>query len=197
MLRVTSVLNARLVILDFPIVMVTLSKKRHFSSNTYSLFDLFAEKPRFRSFACDCSLIGSSDCDINGKCICRQGYSGSKCNECTSGYSKNASGSCAACNCDQRGTNGIACSKSFQCSCKKNFKGLRCNACNDGYYSFPTCRECQCDQYGSVNQKCNSDGKCTCKTGYTGTKCNQCTDAYFKTKSGKCGKNVSSALTFY
>ena len=55
---------------------------------------LFPEKPRLRLGACDCSTNGTFNCDVYGNCICREGYTGTKCDQCQSGYSKNDSGMC-------------------------------------------------------------------------------------------------------
>ena len=45
--------------------------------------------------ACEhCSSIGLRECDPNGRCICLEGYDGPRCEDCQSGFSKDASGSC-------------------------------------------------------------------------------------------------------
>ena len=55
---------------------------------------LLVEKPDFRLGACQCSSNGTINCDVYGNCVCREGYTGTKCDQCQSGFSKNASGMC-------------------------------------------------------------------------------------------------------
>ena len=55
---------------------------------------LCTETAKFRLGGCYCSTNGTIKCDIYGNCICREGYTGTKCDQCQSGYSKNASGIC-------------------------------------------------------------------------------------------------------
>ena len=46
--------------------------------------------------ACNCYNQGSLDlkCDANGICICKPGYSGNKCIDCSQGYVKTSTGEC-------------------------------------------------------------------------------------------------------
>ena len=100
---------------------------------------LCTETAKFRLGGCYCSTNGTIKCDVYGNCICREGYTGTKCDQCQSGYSKNASGMCIgmkglikfastwiivilACKCNTHGSIGIACDSAFQCRCKANFK---------------------------------------------------------------------------
>ena len=49
------------------------------------------------SLECDCFAIGTKKntaCDINGKCTCKVGYVGDKCDTCDSGYFKLSNGVC-------------------------------------------------------------------------------------------------------
>ena len=106
---------------------------------------------------------------------------------------------CSACNCNNQGSNGIACNNDFQCSCKTNIKGLICDACNDNFFNFPTCQSCQCNSQGSVSLKCTSDGRCNCKTGYNGKKCRECDEGFYKSQSGECllGKSSLKILILF
>ena len=57
---------------------------------------MFSESSAMKIAACGCSVIGSSSstCDIFGKCPCKVGYSGKKCDQCQIGYTKDRSGAC-------------------------------------------------------------------------------------------------------
>ena len=57
---------------------------------------MFSESSAMKIAACGCSVIGSSSstCDIFGKCPCKIGYSGKKCDQCQIGYTKDRSGAC-------------------------------------------------------------------------------------------------------
>ena len=49
------------------------------------------------SLECDCFAIGTKKntaCDINGKCSCKVGYVGDKCDSCDNGYFKLSNGVC-------------------------------------------------------------------------------------------------------
>ena len=41
-----------------------------------------------------CDPIKTSGCDSNGRCICPEGYGGTRCNDCNTGYVRDASGLC-------------------------------------------------------------------------------------------------------
>ena len=55
---------------------------------------LYVEKPDFRLGACQCSSNGTINCDVYGNCVCREGFTGTKCDLCQSGFSKNDAGMC-------------------------------------------------------------------------------------------------------
>ena len=48
------------------------------------------EIPKFKFAVCQCSVTGSlgSECDPNGKCMCKDGYDGDKCDQCKNGFEK-------------------------------------------------------------------------------------------------------------
>ena len=93
--------------------------------------------------ACGCSSIGSSSstCDFSGKCPCKVGYTGKKCDQCQNGYSKDRSGACKSCQCNSNGSVSLNCNSNGRCSCKSGYTADKCNQCKKGY-SGDKCVEC-------------------------------------------------------
>lgn len=57
----------------------------------------------------------TAQCDyINGRCLCKEGYQGNKCDECSFGYYGYPT--CTKCTCDPKGTEENECSKDL-CRC--------------------------------------------------------------------------------
>lgn len=114
--------------------------------------------------ACECKTIGvvNNACDENGQCFCKQGFSGSKCEECSNGYymfkDNCKSGQiiikvliCVKvfnwnlipeCDCSLEGSieNAICDQKSGKCKCKPNVGGKKCEKCLPTFYDFPNCK---------------------------------------------------------
>ena len=52
-------------------------------------------KSTVRDLSCElCNQDGTSQCDSNGQCICLGGYTGTRCNECQTGFDKDDAGLC-------------------------------------------------------------------------------------------------------
>ena len=67
----------------------------------------------------------NNQCDSNGNCNCKTGYSGNKCQSCIAGYYGTQ---CRACNCDVRGASTKVCdSTNGQCRCKLGYAGMKCD----------------------------------------------------------------------
>ena len=51
--------------------------------------------------ACNCDTVGSQDsaCHVYGRCICKNGYAGQKCDVCAHGLYKKGNGSQCICSC--------------------------------------------------------------------------------------------------
>lgn len=101
-------------------------------------------------------------------CLCKEGYSGARCDHCSPGYFNYPD--CIPCNCSSAGsiitvcdhTGKVGCGSfinsaisllSFflqQCPCLQNFAGKRCDQCMTGFYQFPECLACNCDSNGAI-----------------------------------------------
>jgi laminin, alpha 1/2 len=100
---------------------------------------------------CDCSGKGSvGACNpIGGECVCKQGFSGAKCDSCAVGYNGN---NCEKCSCDIRGTMpGGECED--QCQCKMFVEGEKCDKCVEGFFGLSKenhegCLKCFCSGIG-------------------------------------------------
>ena len=96
--------------------------------------------------SCNCDINGGRSiilCDSNGKCDCKTGYSGDKCDSCIPGFY------------DSDGTDNdgkITCSECL-CNIEGSLKSDNATCTN-----VDPC-------------PCNIDGVCKCKSGYFGDKC--------------------------
>ncbi|PIK46886.1 putative laminin subunit alpha-2-like [Apostichopus japonicus] len=131
--------------------------------------------------SCDCNPTGSADeiCDvITGHCHCKEGISGSKCDQCEIGYWNFSAAGCQACECDR----GLCDPSTGQCVCPPNTIGPACKDCpSNTWTSNPLqgCMPCNCSAVGSVKSQCNKEtGQCRCRKPYIGQLCDQCPSGY-------------------
>ena len=68
---------------------------------------------------CECNIDGSTilECNDNGKCTCKDGFEGKKCDTCKVGFTGSK--------CD---------------ACKPNIIGELCDACQPKHFNYPTCQ---------------------------------------------------------
>jgi hypothetical protein len=111
-----------------------LKKSQYLISNFIRRFNLF--------LACNCNLEGSTGelCNsISGKCQCKAGYMGLKCDECEIGYFR-LGNQCILCDCDPNGVTKEFCNrKNGKCICGEKYSGQRCEKCALEYYNYPHC----------------------------------------------------------
>ncbi|XP_014242090.1 laminin subunit gamma-1 isoform X2 [Cimex lectularius] len=98
---------------------------------------------------CDCNEIGSMNlqCNSNGKCICKFGVDGEKCEKCGQDFYDFSITGCKACNCSQLGSlnTETSCDKDDgRCSCKENVEGKECQKCKPGYFNLDEFNEFGC-----------------------------------------------------
>ncbi|PIO37467.1 hypothetical protein AB205_0171200, partial [Aquarana catesbeiana] len=109
-------------------------------------------------YPCECDPFGSVSpvCVVDdkhamqgslpGKCHCKEGYTGTKCDQCAFGYK--AYPHCVRCNCSLIGSvNDDPCTD--QCICKEHVEGENCDRCKSGFYNLQErnpegCTECFC-----------------------------------------------------
>ncbi|NXS64324.1 LAMA5 protein, partial [Brachypteracias leptosomus] len=130
-------------------------------------------------------------CDFLGRCICRSGSAGLRCDSCQPGH--HSFPTCQECNRDAVGSVENTCCPRGQCLCHHSYAGLRCDQCALGYYSYPSCLHevnpsttayvccyiaCQCSPDGSQHSMCEpASGQCECQKGVTGQWCTRCLSA--------------------
>uniref|UniRef100_A0A8C1YKN0 Laminin subunit alpha 2 n=1 Tax=Cyprinus carpio TaxID=7962 RepID=A0A8C1YKN0_CYPCA len=113
---------------------------------------------------CSCDLSGSlhSACVPDesqataglavGSCICKQGYTGEKCDMCAFGYT--GFPLCERCNCSSEGSiNQDPCQS--PCVCKEHVEGQNCDRCKQGFYNLrgdrlSGCEKCYCSGLASL-----------------------------------------------
>ncbi|KAM4604969.1 laminin subunit alpha-3-like isoform 2-T2 [Polymixia lowei] len=129
--------------------------------------------PSCQRCVCDYSGTVYELCDAWGRCLCRQGVEGERCDRCRPGY--HSFPDCQLCRCYGAGVAGSLCSPSGQCSCHANYEGQQCDQCAPGYYGYPDCAACQCSREGSYGGACNPlSGQCLCLPGVAGQRCDRC-----------------------
>ncbi|KAG8435977.1 hypothetical protein GDO86_007172 [Hymenochirus boettgeri] len=169
-----------------------------------------------RHFAASCHQDPRSKQII---CNCNQGYTGSRCDECSPGFFGNPfqfGGRCLLCQCNNNidMTDIGACDRrTGQCvKCKYNTEGRFCEQCRVGYYGDAlrrTCRKCTCNYLGTEKSQCpnrencicdRTSGQCHCLPNVRGQNCDRCSPNFWNLASGKgcqacnCDPNHSFSL---
>ncbi|XP_058247538.1 laminin subunit alpha-2 isoform X3 [Hemibagrus wyckioides] len=124
---------------------------------------------------CVCSGRGSMSphCDSEGRCVCRPGFVGRRCDIVRRET--------------QRPIQRIPLNQNWE-----NRRG-----CPRGAYPTPTgpgthlqpgsgCVPCHCNSFGSKSFDCSESGQCRCQPGVTGQKCDRCTPGHFNFQEGGC-----------
>uniref|UniRef100_UPI00358ECAA5 laminin subunit gamma-1-like n=1 Tax=Myxine glutinosa TaxID=7769 RepID=UPI00358ECAA5 len=138
---------------------------------------------------CLCNVHGSVDqnCDRSGRCVCKKGIGGEKCDHCLPGFHSLSRHGCIRCPCPGNST----CSRKpgthqFVCdNCPSETTGERCELCAPGFFGDPLgrsglvrqCRPCHCNMNSDPTMEpCDRQtGQChMCQPGTTGTHCEKC-----------------------
>ncbi|XP_018901355.2 laminin subunit gamma-1 isoform X1 [Bemisia tabaci] len=113
-------------------------------------------------FPCHCNEIGSRSlqCNTEGKCQCKPGVTGDKCDRCDVNHYDFSNQGCKKCECSADGSynNTPQCDPTTGvCLCKENVEGKRCRKCKPGYFNLDAnndygCTPCFCYGHSSVCQ---------------------------------------------
>uniref|UniRef100_T1GDC8 Laminin EGF-like domain-containing protein n=1 Tax=Megaselia scalaris TaxID=36166 RepID=T1GDC8_MEGSC len=147
------------------------------------------------SHAVDCQLDRRNN---NMQCICKEGYAGTKCEECADNYFGSPEipgGSCELCDCNDNinpRDYGNCDAKTGTClKCLYDTTGEHCEFCKDGFYGNALekdCRPCECELLGtnSTIKYCDRfTGHCPCLPNVIGMTCDSCIENHWKIASGE------------
>ncbi|XP_059355199.1 laminin subunit alpha-2 isoform X1 [Carassius carassius] len=131
---------------------------------------------------CQCSSRGSVSqrCDSEGRCICRAGYLGRRCDLMRPPHAR-------------RETRRPVQQVPIQHIQRWESRG----GCPRGAYRPGTgsglhmqgaqgCVPCHCSSFGSKSFDCDESGQCRCQPGVTGQKCDRCAHGHFSFQEGGC-----------
>ncbi|XP_058930804.1 laminin subunit gamma-2 isoform X2 [Kogia breviceps] len=128
----------------------------------------YRQRDRDRCLPCNCNPKGSlsARCDNAGRCSCKPGVTGDRCDRCLPGFHTLTEAGCtqdqrlldSKCDCDPAGISGPC--DTGRCVCKPAVTGGRCDRCRPGYYHLDGgnpegCTQCFC--YGH-SASCRSSG---------------------------------------
>ncbi|KAM4642244.1 laminin subunit gamma-1 [Discoglossus pictus] len=110
--------------------------------------------------ACHCNAVGSlsTQCDNFGRCSCKPGVTGEKCDRCQPGFHSLTEAGCRPCACNAAGSVDECNMETGHCSCKDNVEGFNCERCKPGFFHLDAsnprgCTPCFCYGHSSV---CNT-----------------------------------------
>ena len=101
---------------------------------------------------CNCDPLGSlsQSCDLRtGRCDCRPGVTGHRCDVCRSNHYGFSPSGCSTCDCDSRGSRRVSCDQlTGECECVSDqVEGRRCDRCVENTRSsngdIAQCKPCQ------------------------------------------------------
>ncbi|KAM9326705.1 laminin subunit gamma-1 [Gastrophryne carolinensis] len=107
--------------------------------------------------ACNCNPVGSlsTQCDNYGRCSCKPGVMGEKCDRCQPGFHSLTEAGCRPCACNAAGSTDECNVETGRCSCKDNVEGFNCERCKPGFFHMDAanprgCTPCFCYGHSSV-----------------------------------------------
>uniref|UniRef100_UPI003AAF5012 laminin subunit alpha-2 n=1 Tax=Centroberyx gerrardi TaxID=166262 RepID=UPI003AAF5012 len=135
---------------------------------------------------CRCSPLGSLSqrCDVEGRCICRPGHVGRRCDLRRQGYERRET---------RRPVERVPME-----TVQQRWGPSRSGGCPRGAYRPKTgpqthgvskggaCVPCHCNSFGSKSFDCDESGQCRCQPGVGGPKCDRCARGHFNFQEGGC-----------
>uniref|UniRef100_A0A672Q4G9 Laminin subunit gamma-1 n=1 Tax=Sinocyclocheilus grahami TaxID=75366 RepID=A0A672Q4G9_SINGR len=110
-----------------------------------------------RCISCSCNPVGSlsAQCDNTGRCSCKPGVMGDKCDRCQPGFHTLTAAGCRPCSCNPAGSTQECDVLTGRCQCKENVDGFNCDRCKLGYFNLDPqnpqgCTPCFCFQHSTV-----------------------------------------------
>uniref|UniRef100_A0A7N8YFB1 Laminin, gamma 3 n=1 Tax=Mastacembelus armatus TaxID=205130 RepID=A0A7N8YFB1_9TELE len=111
----------------------------------------YRRSPEEPCLPCNCNINGSASlqCNVEGRCTCRVGVTGQKCDTCWAGFHSLGPGGCRSCECDSSGSVGDCSPLDGRCHCKPNVEGQSCDRCKPGFFNLQQvnpagCQPCFC-----------------------------------------------------
>uniref|UniRef100_A0A3Q1H167 Laminin, gamma 3 n=1 Tax=Acanthochromis polyacanthus TaxID=80966 RepID=A0A3Q1H167_9TELE len=111
----------------------------------------YRKSPEEPCLPCNCNINGSVSlqCDVEGKCACRVGVTGGKCDTCQAGFHSLGPGGCRPCECEPSGSVDNCSPLNGHCYCKPNVEGQSCDRCKPGFFNLQQvnpagCQPCFC-----------------------------------------------------
>ncbi|XP_065226711.1 laminin subunit gamma-1 [Planococcus citri] len=127
-------------------------------------------------YPCNCNDIGSWNlqCNSEGKCSCKPGVTGDKCDRCDLNFYDFGPSGCKACGCNIAGSylNQASCDPyTGKCVCKENVEGDQCSKCKPGYFNLDEsnefgCTPCFCFGHSSICQSTPGYSKITLESNF-------------------------------
>ncbi|KPP76673.1 hypothetical protein Z043_103969 [Scleropages formosus] len=137
---------------------------------------------------CSCSPVGamSRRCDLEGRCICKPGFVGRRCDLGRLVHERRET---------RRETRRPV--QQVPLLQAERWPSRRTGGCPRGAYlpKGPStfgiqqgrgCVPCHCNSFGSKSFDCDERGQCRCQPGVTGLKCDRCARGYFNFQEGGC-----------
>ncbi|ELU03955.1 hypothetical protein CAPTEDRAFT_62597, partial [Capitella teleta] len=122
--------------------------------------DYYRRDVNDRCRSCDCNPTGSevTQCDTTGRCRCKPGVTGDKCDRCMPNYFEFGPNGCRECEClveGSRDNNPECLPDTGTCQCKENVEGQNCDQCKPGFFGMHLddplgCLSCFCHGHSSI-----------------------------------------------
>uniref|UniRef100_A0A674EKB8 Laminin subunit alpha 3 n=1 Tax=Salmo trutta TaxID=8032 RepID=A0A674EKB8_SALTR len=153
----------------------------------YPIYQPTTKSPAGHIVECLCDRRGSvlELCDGSGRCVCREGVEGQRCDRCRPGH--HTFPNCQICQCSEEGSYDPMCNPvSGQCLCRPGVVGQQCDRCGscgclpnvDGTLC-DTCKPLYWNLATENPSGCIGGGQCFCKPNVCSHTCDTCKEGYY------------------